>query len=45
LTHAVLSAITTATVKAVASSATAAGKTAIEGVNKIKQGIGGLWGK
>jgi hypothetical protein len=56
LTRAVLKAITTATVKAVADSAMNlgkggeilgkdAGKTAVESVDKIKKGIGGLLGK
>jgi uncharacterized protein involved in outer membrane biogenesis len=49
LTRAVLQAITTATVKAVANGATDIGK-GVEnlggtGVNKLKQGIGGLFGK
>jgi hypothetical protein len=56
LTRAVLSAITSATIKAVASAATdlgkgvenlgkGAGKNVGEDVNKIKKGIGGLFGK
>jgi hypothetical protein len=49
LTRAIVGAITSATVKTVASAATDIGKGgekgAIEGVNKIKKGIGGLFGK
>jgi hypothetical protein len=46
LTRAVLQAVTTATVKAVSGAATDLGKDAVGiGVNKIKNGIGGLFGK
>jgi hypothetical protein len=49
LTRAVLSAITTATVKAVAGAATDIGKdtdkTAAGGVDRIKKGLGGLFGR
>ena len=49
LTRAVLQAITSATVKAVGDAATNVGKGAEklggEGVNKIRQGLGGLFGK
>ncbi len=49
LSRQVFSELTSATIKAVATSATGlgndAGKSAAEGVNKIKQGIGSLFGK